>query len=84
MERAGDGSPPTSTRIGAGMLGPGSPRDLAGAAPGRPQWALFVALAAGIGVIDQAVKAWIVSNFAFGVVTPILGDVQFTGRQRQL
>jgi len=56
------------------MLGPGSPRDVAGDAAGRPQWALFLALAAAIAVIDQVVKAWVVSNFAFGVVTPIVGD----------
>ncbi len=43
----------------------------------RPRWGLFGALGAGIVVVDQLVKAWIVSAGAFEIGRPveIAGDV---------
>jgi len=41
---------------------------------GRSRWAIFLGLAAAVIVADQALKSWIVANYAIGVVTPIVGD----------
>jgi signal peptidase II len=48
---------------------------MTGGAANRPLWIPFVALAAGIVVVDQLTKAWLVSAVAPGQVLPILGDV---------
>jgi signal peptidase II len=62
-ERAGDGVPPATTRIGSGLAG-----------AGRSRWILFFGLAATILIVDQITKAWIVSNYEVSVAIPILGD----------
>ena len=50
--------------------------DGAGSAAARPRWGLFAGLGAGIVLVDQLVKAWIVSAGTFEVGRPveIVGD----------
>jgi signal peptidase II len=40
-----------------------------------PRWALFVALAAIVVVVDQLTKAWIVGNVDPAQPTPVIGDL---------
>jgi signal peptidase II len=44
------------------------------AAAGRAHWLVFAGLALAVLVVDQLVKAWIVSRFDAGTVAPIVGD----------
>jgi len=46
----------------------------AGRSRARPRWLLFLGLAVGVLVVDQAVKAWIVAGFAVGSPVDIVGD----------
>jgi signal peptidase II len=62
-ERAGEGEPSASSRIGSRVA------DL-----GRSRWLLFFGLAAAILVVDQITKAWIVSHYEVGVAVPVVGD----------
>lgn len=53
-----------------------APETTAAAAPaGRPMWALFLGLAAGIVVVDQLTKAWLVSFLAPGQSVDVVGDL---------
>ena len=40
----------------------------------RSRWLVFFGLAAGVLVVDQVVKAWIVANFEVDRVVPIVGE----------
>ncbi len=44
------------------------------ASPTRTHWAIFVGLAAGVAILDQIVKAWIVGNFEVDVPVNVIGD----------
>lgn len=47
----------------------------AAASHGRPMWAVFIGLAAGIVVIDQLTKAWLVSFLPPGHSVDVVGDL---------
>lgn len=42
--------------------------------PARPHWLVFAGLAAGVLVIDQMVKSWVVGSFEVNVPADLLGD----------
>lgn len=42
--------------------------------PSAGRWAVFVAIAAAVVVLDQLAKGWIVSNLAVGEGFDVLGD----------
>ncbi len=44
-------------------------------AAGRPTWALFVGLAAGVVVLDQLSKAWVTAAIAQGSAIQLVGDL---------
>jgi len=48
---------------------------MSGGAARRPLWPPFVALTAGVVVVDQVTKAWLVSTLSPGESTPIVGDL---------
>lgn len=48
---------------------------MSGGAARGPLWLAFGALAAGIVVVDQLTKAWLVSILAPGQSTPVVGDL---------
>lgn len=41
----------------------------------RPAWAIFLALTAGIVIVDQLTKAWVVANVPPGGSISLLGDL---------
>ncbi len=43
--------------------------------PSLGRWALFAAIAIGVVVVDQLVKAWVVANLAIGDSVQLIGDL---------
>jgi signal peptidase II len=52
-----------------------SARERAGEPAGRPIWPTFIGLAAGVVILDQLTKAWLVSFLAPGQSVNVIGDL---------